>query len=485
MASRSNDPPSELPSPTNGNDEYTLILTKGRGSKRRFNNKRARLVNAYANSGGWITVQVEGQEERIKWRNKAWKRIKTSEGSTLSFESLPDECLVKVFSFLGAGDYEAHANPEEEYSEEEISSDLSPEYVKIKLRLKDAVKLHKTIALLSKRFFALCSRNIATILGHLDADLIVNDWHRFTPWLTKNALRLKSLAIKSEVFEDCVILVYILRKCDVSRLATLSALFKSFGPRHNETMWTMVELAHGGDRSHVDEQGEIISTHLPVSLETLKIKATSLGLPGLYDHPLLCNRQELHDYIADLCPSLVSLKIVHDLGDNVDPNISSGILFQKQSIRQLNLVLCIAVMNRSLEFRQRFDTTSVSEVVSALPNLKVLKFLNGDYNNIHDITLRLASNSLQKIDLLDAGKNNWITTCVCPRLMRLICLSTPYGNGVRPRGDSGEIELIGINEGEYLAGTARFDGTLEWSGETIVFEGLKVPNSCVVTVRSH
>lgn len=127
------------------------------------------------------------------------------------------------------------------------------------------MSVHKTIALLSKRFQKLCRGHIPAILGHLDADLILNSWHRYTPWLTKNALRLKSLKLKSKVFEDSAILLYIFHKCNVADLETLTACFQMFGPKHNSTMWTMVEFAHGSPRDDLEDGEEAVASYLPVT----------------------------------------------------------------------------------------------------------------------------------------------------------------------------------------------------------------------------
>lgn len=129
----------------------------------------------------------------------------------------------------------------------------------------------------------------------------MNDWHRYTPWLTKNKLRLKSLKLKSEVFEDCVILLYILERCDCSQLTTLSACFKSFGPRHGRNMLTMVELAlQERRRSSEITQVDTVAPYLPLTLQTLKSKAARLGLPDLYNRRVL-TRRNLHNAITSLC----------------------------------------------------------------------------------------------------------------------------------------------------------------------------------------
>lgn len=212
-----------------------------------------------------------------------------------------------------------------------------------------------------------------------------------------------------------------------------------------------------------------------------------MGLPGLYDHTVE-TRAELHDEIAYRCPAVTNLKVIHDFG-NAHPEISRGVLFRKKTIRQLHLVLCVAVDLESLGFHylsrsSRFDSRSMSEIVNGLPNLKVLKLGNGDSDIIHDVEFQLASASLQQIDWSGVGKNNWITLCECPNLTRLLCAGSPYGIGVRPRGDDGEISLISQNthSGEYFAGSTHFDGILEWNGRNVVFEGLSVPDSCAVSL---
>lgn len=48
---------SSLQAAANNNEEYNLILSQGRGAKRKYNKKHARLVSPRVNNGGWVTVQ--------------------------------------------------------------------------------------------------------------------------------------------------------------------------------------------------------------------------------------------------------------------------------------------------------------------------------------------------------------------------------------------------------------------------------------------
>lgn len=458
--------------------EYSLILLKGKGTKRRFNNERARLVSRRVNGGGWVSIQIEGVDESIKWRSKAW-HLRAPTKRSLSLGDLQDDCLVHIFSFLGAGN--SDFSGDEHFTDDELANniDRSIDYVETKLLLQQAVNVHKSITFISKRFHRLCSSRLPEILGHLDADLFVNSWSRYTPWLTKYKLRLKSLKIKSDVFDDAAILLYILQRCDVSKLTTLSACFKKYGPTHHERPYNLVELetsslVHVGNRLVLSDDYSVLS-----------LRAANLGLPNLYERRVT-SRRELYDDIAVHCPAICNLKVVHDLGDHgvVDPDFSSSDLFEQSTIRRLHLVLYV-VTDESRRFNFPFYTSSVSEAISQLPNLKVFKLGNGQNQIIHDQKFDLSSGSLQFIDLREAGKNNWVTRCVCPNLKRLMCLSTAYGNGVRPSGDDSVISLINGGPppvGDFYAATTRFDGTLEWNRRTVVFQGLEVPSDCVVTL---
>lgn len=266
--------------------EYNLILLKGRGTKRRFNNKPARLVSRRVNSGGWVSVEVEGGGESIKWRSKAWKPCAPKKRS-LSLADLQDGCLVHIFSFLGVGDHSPPISESElsrDFSDEELAADIdrSIDFVNSSLSLKQAVKLHKTIAFISKRFHSLCARRLPEILGHLDANLVLESWSCYTLWLTKYALRLKSLKLKSELLEDGAILLYILERCDVSGLTTLSACFKSFGPLHNDRTYTLLELVTGR-LTWRTEDGFLVPPNEPTPSGVSAMRAASLGLPNLYE----------------------------------------------------------------------------------------------------------------------------------------------------------------------------------------------------------
>lgn len=481
-------------SANNSNKEYNLILVKGRGKKRKYNRKHARLVSPRVNKGGWVSVQVQGGEQNISWRSKAWKVTKVN----CNLEDLPDECLVRIFSFLGAGEHIVDTSNEalqRNFSEDHLEQmeNWSVAFVDTKFSLKEAVQLHKTMALLSKRFHRLSIRCLPSILGHLDADFTgyLYPWYQYTPWLTSNKLCLRSLKLSSEAWQDCAILLYILEKCNVTRMTSLVGCFQSFGPNPRRAhKWTLVDWAHQQvfRSSSIIQVGE--NSHCsPVTLETLKSKAADLGLRDLYDYQV-DTRGEFHDAIARLCPALTNLKLIHELGNHVDPNISRGDLFRKTTVLQLKLVLCVAADEIDLHLlpgddtKGLYSTISVSEVVSAFPNLKVLQVANSNHEYIHGTLFQLASTSLQQIDWRDAGKQNWITRCQCPSLYRLLCLSDCCGNGVVPRthGPNVHREDYRSCAGEYLAGNTRFDVTLQWDGG-IVLEGIDVPDSCIVSLQ--
>lgn len=166
--------------------------------------------------------------------------------------------------------------------------------------------------------------------------------------------------------------------------------------------------------------------------------------------------------------------------------------FRKRTVRQLQLVLCVALHDigtLTIGTSGQFSSSTLSEAVESFPNLKVLKVSNGNYEHIHGTAFKLSSASLQQIDWRDAGKCNWITRCQCPNLRELYCLASFYGNGVRPRITNGPDDGPEFNadEGGYFARDTRFDGIMSWLGgeEAFVFEGLEVPDSCLIRLSYH
>lgn len=459
-----------------GIEDYTLILKKGRGRKRAFNNTRARVVSRRVNSGGWVTVELQEGHEHVQWRNKSWNCVK-KRGITLS--ELKDDCLVHVFSFLGAGDFVVDVSEEAlsaNYSEEYLAKDQSPEYVEIHFTLKDAVALHKTIALLSKQFHSLCRTSLPAILGHLDADLNVNTWWQYAPWLAHHSLRLKSLTLYSSKLQDAAILLYIMTKCDVANLSTLVAIFGN-----DFMIQTMVEREWYRKQQYL-RTGDIVDIDdLPV-LPSLEEAAESQGLPrNLYQDYEVRSRYDLHEAIANHCPALVSLKVICELGSRANPVISSSRLFRKQTIRDLHLVI-IRVEFMGGQFPSSYGTRPVSDIVSTLLNLKVLAISSGRHNQFQARTIQLSSSSLQSINMVNAGKGVLMTRCVCPNLTRLICHGELWGNGVRPFGDDGERDWRAF--GQYYAGSTRFGGRIiDYDETTIEFEELAVPDSCLIILE--
>jgi hypothetical protein len=110
-------------------------------------------------------------------------------------------------------------------------------------------------------------------------------------------------------------------------------------------------------------------------------------------------------------------------------------------------------------------------------------------DGLYGAELEISSSSLQAIDLLNAGKNVWVTRAVCPNLKRFVCAAGHYGNGVRPRNSNGTVgSPLGFDSddsGEYIAGTTRFDGPMVWRNGRVLheFEGLDVPDDCLVRLE--
>lgn len=436
-----------------------------------------------------VAIQGEGGEP-VKWRNNAWKVKEVQQGKDLSLEDLKEDCLVHIFSFLGAG---VPRNPTSEqdlaadYSEEYLARGLSPGYVIAKLTLQDAVKLHQTVALLSKRFLNLCVGRLAEMLGCLDANLILEKWWKYVPWLAHHKLRLNSLNLKSNYLHDSSILLYLMRKCDVSNLTTLEASFTDTELPFVHRMPSLVERAWNCQQLQV--MGDIIDTDSVKTLGSLKEAAEDLGLPDLYTQPQVRTNAELNEEISSYCPSLTSVKVVIQARDK-EQNASSSLdtLFQRANIRQLNLVVVRAPFEFNWPNRFRSwepDTRPILEIVSALPNLKVLSLSSRD--GLYGAEMEISSSSLQAIDLLNAGKNVWVTRAVCPNLKRFDCAAGRFGNGVRPRNSNGTVGTLDFDiddSGEYIAGTTRFDGPMVWSDGRVLheFEGLDVPDDCLVSL---
>jgi hypothetical protein len=351
--------------------EYNLILKRGKGKKRQFNNKHARVVSRRkGNSGGWVSVAIQGEGgEPVKWRNNAWKVKEVQQGKDLSLEDLKEDCLVHIFSFLGAGVPEITTSSQDlaaDYSEEYLARGLSPEYVVAKLTLQDAVKLHRTVALLSKRFLNLCVGRLAEMLGSLDANLILEKWWKYVPWLAHHKLRLNSLNLKSNYLHDSSILLYLMRKCDVSKLTTLEASFTDTELPFVHRMPSLVERAWNCQQLQV--MGDVIDTDSVKTLGSLKEAAEDLGLPDLYTQPQVRTNAELNEEISSSCPSLKSVKVVYQVEDK-EENASTSLdtLFQKATIRQLNLVVVRAPFefNWARRFRSwEPDTRPILEIVS-------------------------------------------------------------------------------------------------------------------------
>ena len=209
-------------SQSGGKQRQEVILLRGRGKKRIFNNCSAVVLDEIVNPGGWVTVQLASDDEegsltkRVRWRNKAWRPMNTQSTASKKKDltgTLEDDCLIKIFSFLGAGENppEAFDSSHDDPAGELMDMDVAPESVSTQLSLPEAKQLHLTISLVCKRFRKVCRRNLRSILGKLDADLMVFPWWDYVPWMAKHRLALRSVKLKGFVLADAAILLHILR----------------------------------------------------------------------------------------------------------------------------------------------------------------------------------------------------------------------------------------------------------------------------------
>lgn len=464
-----------------------VILLRGRGKKRALNNSRAVVLSK--GRGGWATVKTIpsgnlGQEDNprpIKWRNKAWRFVEThSQANNLEIRkdmilSLGDDCLVKIFSFLGAGQNppEAYDSMHNDPSGELMDIDVAPESVKTVFSLPEAMALHQTLALACKRFYNTCRHNLPPILGRLDADLIQFTWWRYVPWMVKHKIALRSIKLKGFVLTDAVILLHLLRSCDVSELTTLVALFDN-NDRDNALSCEQSLLFHALVRQ-TDSFGTVnidspcFAGDVGLSMPQLFRK---LGFPPSITE--VTSRRTLFNEVENHCPKLRSLKVfLLDGESTVD-------IPHKSRIINLHLVLNYPQNRRG----RKLDLNGVTKVVRQLPALSFLK-LSITSQSTSNGEFHLASPSLRYLNVEGLCKGGWITQCRCPSLRRIVCRGSTYGNGVRPRGENGELDFFNLHESEFLAGNTRFDGSLPAGFGGYVSEGLDVPDSCLVVLRNE
>jgi hypothetical protein len=433
-------------------------LSGGKGSKSRYNERLAQVI--HKRRGGWVTVKVphngSGEnsstctETTIKWRSNAWTNTEV-----LPILKLPDNCLVKIFSFIGAGD-----NPPEAFDESDISPELvdkkrlSPTSVEPTASLKGAVRFHQALSAVCLRFRGIVQASFGDIVGLVDVDLDVFSV-RCIPWLVKHSIHLRSVKLTHGFLEDGAALLYLLNHGDASRLTTLVTVL---GENNLRFFASLVQQAWYKQRSGrvIDLTDRNLQVHPPSVPILLRDLGFSLPVTEIVSW------SHLADEISALCPKLCRLKI-HGL---LDPSTGLVPIPRRNSLLSLNLVILDRQANRV-----------VSEVLEQLPKLIWFKVSFSGRQYLVDSQFHIKSDSLRYLDFSDAEKGCWITRCQCSSLRYLVCRKYNYGNGVRVRDN--EIDELDMNaQGIFRAGDTRFDGVL---GD-VTFEPLAVPDSCQVYI---
>lgn len=275
--------------------------------------------------------------------------------------------------------------------------------------------------------------------------------------------------IKSDFLADAAILLHILRSCDVSELKTLVAMFDN---RPLE-LYRNVSLLYGAWEIERGQMVFHVLEHQARTEPSMNPLLARFGfLPSMKE---VKSRKRFFDEVESLCPKLrsVKLKAVRETSDEGHGSVAISC---KNSVRDLHLVLALPLGTNS-------DLTVFNDTAKDLFMLLFFKLSTSNAIQVvggpHDL-----SKSLRYVDVMQLSKGGWITRCKCPNLKPIVCRSTHMGTGLRPREDDGVLEM-GASDGQYRAGTTRFDGPIPrgYAPRLLVVEKLCVPDSCLVVLQ--
>ena len=429
-----------------------VVLCGGRGKKCRYNGKVAHVLEK--RGGGWVTVKVKGRQDeawtRLAWRSAAWKTLRPNTAKT-SLLDLDDDSLVKIFSFLGAGE-PSDAFDDLNLSIEQIrDKQWAPESVITAFPLNQAPKLCNSLSKVCRRFRMVCERNLSDIMGVLDVDLTVFSWLHYIPWLVRYQLAFRSLKLRGFTEEDGAIALYLLQHGNTSRLTTLATTLGGVPSRFSLLFHTWQAKKRNG----VMWDGEADEYPSPPSSDQGLMQELGFSLPVVEVESLQHFFRELNKLPLKLLRLKMQASLDEDSQLVIPPN--------PHLLRCLNIVV----------YEERHFAPGV---LSHFPNLTWLK-ITGRANRPLD--LHIESRSLRFIDFSDAGKRYCITRCICENLKYLICRDGPYGNGVRPHLVDGTLDWEA--RGIFQAGTTRFSGRFD-DISTEEDEDLNVPDSCLIII---
>merc|ERR1719410_1652782 len=193
----------------------TVVLKKGKGSKSKFNNNKATVVE-YPNKGCWMTVKINygsgnsSSTARTKRKNTVIKWRK--EGYASYFFQLiesNEDLLANIFSFLGSTEeMDASCLVTEQPNQHNL------------MFVKDTAVVHTQLCAVSKEWKSVCNKKARFIFGRVNANFDALKIKHVIPcilFMCKYKLSIGSLIFTANVF-DVPLIKQLLVTCETSKL---------------------------------------------------------------------------------------------------------------------------------------------------------------------------------------------------------------------------------------------------------------------------
>lgn len=431
-----------------------LVTAKGgRGAKRKFNGRRC-VVTDYPKAGSWMTVQVlpnkgNGKESesdaKIKWRKGSYSRH-VVQGDKVDPMKLLDGCdhiWAHILSYC---------------AEHGVQHDG--------MWIKDAMKIHRTMSLVSKEWKKSFVDPMYRCIGNINADLDALKSETVIPaiqWMCHYGSHLSSLKVQVR-YNLIPIIQKLLQETNTTNLVNMK-----FGYGNQGDLWvdSCYDKFFGTNYSVID---------LCNPGPTFQEKAEALDIPSAMGVSNKELGRRMQECIAFHCPNLHSLSWNFAKISNTE--VVNSPIFSLSSLTHLELGMHFKSYfeeNHWVQREQRGydDLDLITRMIESLGNLQHLK-IKFDIYSRSSKKIQIHSQSLRYLDVSEMSKSCYVA-CICPLLEVFICNGDVYGNGSMPI----------LTEEEINAYNEKFRGkTLIQCQRQMQLPDMAIPDSCKCVLKN-
>ncbi|GFH61467.1 hypothetical protein CTEN210_17943 [Chaetoceros tenuissimus] len=327
--------------------------------------------------------------------------------------------------------------------------------------IKDAVKIHTTLSLVSKSWMSIFEK--PAYIGRIDVNLSALQPKQVIPsiqWMCRHGSHLSSLTFRVR-YDHIPIIEKLLQETNTNKLRNISMCYKDYEVHWIEHAYLM---ALGVDP-------DVFDFSTKEDLTSLEEKANALGMPFASGANSTDLGMRLQESIAMHCPSLESL--CWDRGSAHRQEALDTPLLALPSLKSLKLLMEFYYNPEGYNHPGGYpsdDLYIITKMIQNLCNLQKLEVvLERDYKPPSK-KLQIHSKSLRHLDASGLGKFFFVA-CKCPLLEKFICNGDIYGGGSMPIYSQPQIDEY--NQGE----------TLVQCQSEMQLPDMDIPNECECIIR--